>query len=142
MNRWTFCARAFVGCRGALAQLMHAAMHVRMVQALLQRHRLVNRPSATGSTPRCPDTPTVCRARAAAAPESLAKRREIAPQRGVGSVLPWPRSLLRQRLERAVTRSSTWLRRSSVGDLLDDGGANAVVTDARAAAASSPRARK
>ena len=61
-------ARAFERGGGALAQRVDSAVHVRMVQPLLERLGFEHGASALASTPRCRDTRAACRARAGGAP--------------------------------------------------------------------------
>ena len=127
------CARALVGRRGALAQLVHAAMHVRVVQALLQRHRVVNRRR------RLARRRVVEIGQRFAVDELLqrrkvsAKRREIAASAGGRSVLPSATVIAPSSVSsRAVTRSSAWLRRLSSAICSTTVAANAVVSTRRA----------
>ena len=127
-----FFSRAFVGGRRALAQLMHAAMHVRVVQALLQRHRLVNRRRGLARGGVVEIGQRLAVHELLQRREVFAERREVALQPRCGAFCGGHDHCSVKVPSRAVTCSSTRVRRSSSAICSTTVVANAVVSKRRA----------
>ena len=136
-------ARALVGCRRTFAELVHAAVHVRVIQALLLRdriedgHRRLARRRVVEIGERLAVHELLQRGKVAA------QRREIPlqPRNGAFCALP-PFIAPSMVASRAVTCASASLRKSASAICSTTVVANAVVNKRRASAGGSPRARK